>query len=162
MIMLHSDSWEKLENLVPLKVKNLICSGNGQMTVEFVIAFPIMLIIAIISLNALLFLSECAAFDRLARQAICTYASAPAYGGGSAQVSGDIQQDLQESFDKDYLEVSVEPSVSGTCSVYVAKLRFTPTLLGRNFSGKVFGVRLQPLTHSVSLAVDPYHPGAIV
>ena len=36
----------------------------GQMTVEFVVAFPAMLAIAFVAVNAILFFSDCAAFDR--------------------------------------------------------------------------------------------------
>lgn len=140
-----------------------VCSERGQMTVEFLIAFPVMIIVAVISLNAVLFFSECAAFDRLARQAICTYAAAPSYGGGCSQIIGDVQEDLQLAFDRDYLDVSVSSSGGALGYVtYTATLNFTPTLVGRNFSGAVFGVSIPPLKHEVSLVVDPYKPGAII
>ena len=41
---------------------------SGQMTVEFAVAFPVFVIVAVIAVNALLFFSDCAAFDRLARE----------------------------------------------------------------------------------------------
>ena len=47
----------------------------GQMTIEFVIAFPVALIIGFTAINAMLFFSECAAFDRLFRSSVYTYAS---------------------------------------------------------------------------------------
>lgn len=46
----------------------------GQMTIEFVVAFPAALIIGLIVINALLFFSECASFDRSFRSLVCTYA----------------------------------------------------------------------------------------
>lgn len=136
---------------------------EGQMTVEFVVAFPVMLAIALVAMNSLLFFSECASFDRLARQSICVHAAAPAYGKGSGQLAADIRSELQASFDRDWLNVEVE--VSGASfghARYVAILEFTPTLFGRSFSGNAFGVRITPLSHQVSMVVDPYRPGAIV
>lgn len=135
---------------------------EGQMTVEFVVAFPAMLAIALVAMNALLFFSECASFDRLARQSICVHAAAPAYGKGSGQLAADIQSELQASFDREWLQVEVEASGASLGHArYTATLGFTPTLFGRSFSGNVFGVRIFPLKHQVSMVVDPYRPGAI-
>ncbi len=137
--------------------------SSGQMTVEFVIAFPAMLVIAVIAVNAVLFFSECAAFDRLARQAVCTYAAAPGYGQGSAQAAAEVEASLRQQFDRKYLDVSVQTQGHSPGYVqYVATLYFTPTLVGRNYSGSVFGVSISPLQHSTSLTLDPYKPGAVV
>ena len=142
--------------------KGLMTDTRGQMTVEFVIAFPVMMIIAVIALNALLFFSECAAFDRLARQSICVHATSPAYGAGPSQLAAQVQADLESSFGHEWLAVSVESSGKSLGHVrYTAVLDFTPTLAGRSFSGKVFGVAIRPLHHEVSMVVDPYRPGAI-
>ena len=136
---------------------------EGQMTVEFVVAFPAMLAIALVAMNALLFFSECASFDRLARQSICVHAAAPAYGKGGGQIAADIQSELQASFDREWLQVEVEASGASLGHArYTATLGFTPTLFGRSFSGNAFGVRISPLEHQVSMVVDPYRPGAIV
>ena len=136
---------------------------SGQMTVEFVVAFPVMLIVAVVAVNAVLFFSECAAFDRLARPAICTYAAAPGYGQGSGWAASAIEADLRQQFDRDYLRVSVSSEGRAPGYVrYVATLDFTPTLVGRQFSGSVFGVGITPLRHSTQLTLDPYKPGAIV
>lgn len=146
-----------------LRLKRCFREEKGQMTVEFVIAFPVMLAIAIITVNAVLFFSECAAFDRLSRQAVCTCAASPGYGQSSAQVAAEVQASLEQQFDRDYLEVSVQVQGKSPGYVrYIATLSFTPTLVGRNFSGSVFGVSITPLTHSTSLTLDPYKPGAIV
>ena len=133
------------------------------MTVEFVVAFPVMLAIAVIAVNAVLFFSECAAFDRLARQAVCTYAAAPGYGQGTAQAAASAEADLRQQFNRDYLDVSVSSQGHSPGYVrYTATLSFTPTLVGRQFSGSVFGVSITPLRHSTQLTLDPYKPGAIV
>lgn len=135
----------------------------GQMTVEFVIAFPIMMIVAVVAVNAILFFSDCAAFDRLARQSICTHAAAPGYGQSSGEVASIVESELQGQFDRDYLQVSVSSEGHSPGYVrYTATLSFAPTLVGRRFSGDVFGVRITPLRHRTQLTLDPYKPGAIV
>lgn len=135
---------------------------RGQMTVEFVVAFPVMIAVAVISVNAVLFISECAAFDRLAKQAICAYGTSFGYGEGSAQAAAYVQEDLSRNFDEDHLSTAVRLE---KCPLgherYVATLYFTPSLAGRPLTGSVFGVNLTPLEHSTCLTVDPYRPGAL-
>lgn len=136
---------------------------RGQMTVEMVIALPVMLVVAIIAVNALLFFSECAAFDRLAKDAVRIHATAPGYGEETSRCLANIQADLEESFDKEYLHVSVSAQGRELGHVrFIAALDFTPTLFGRSFSGSVFGVSMPALHHETSLTISPYRPGVIV
>ena len=46
------------------------CDERGQMTVELAAAFPVLIIVAVIAVNALAFFSECAAFDNVFRDAV--------------------------------------------------------------------------------------------
>ena len=122
-----------------------------------------MLAIALICVNALLFFDACAVFDRQFRLAVTTYATSPAHGVGQSGGQGLVQSALDEVFDADYIQTSV--SVSGASPgwvTYSGKLDFTPTLFGRSFSGNAFGVSLPPLSHSVSVTIDPYKPGALL
>lgn len=63
----------------------------GQMTIEFVVAFPAMIAVAFVAINAVLFFSDCASFDRVFRNAVCTYAASPAYEQGTGESCGLIQ-----------------------------------------------------------------------
>ena len=133
------------------------------MTVEAVVALPVMLAIALISMNALLFFDACAVFDRQFRFAVTTYATSPSHLVVQNGGQGLVQSALDEVFDADYVQTSV--SVSGASPgwvTYSGKIDFTPTLFGRPFSGNAFGVSLPPLSHSVSLTIDPYKPGALL
>ena len=135
----------------------------GQMTVELAVAIPAFIAVALVVFNAMLFLENCAAFDRLAKDAVRVHASSPAYGQSASDSAALIQASLQESFSADYCEVSVQSaSVSWGFMRYTATLRFTPTLFGRPFSGVVFSTVLAPLEHSAQLTVDPYRPGAVL
>ena len=136
---------------------------RGQMTVEFMITLPILLIIAVIAVNALLFFSECAAFDRIAKEAVRIYATSPAYEQTTEQSLARIELLLNESFEKEYLscEVSVNGGAVGY-KTYTATLRFLPTLFGLGLRSEILGVSLPTLNHSTSLTVDPYKPGVII
>ena len=135
----------------------------GQMTVEVAVAFPVLIIVAAIAVNAVLFFSECAAFDRLARQAVRAYATAPAYGASADTCCAAVEQELQAAFDRPYLQVSVSrASAALDFDTYTAVLEFSPTLFGRGLRGNVFGVALPHLTHAITYTVDTYRPGVLL
>ena len=86
---------------------------RGQMTVELAVVFPALLAVAVIAVNALLFFSECAAFDRVAREAVRLHAASPAYGQGLEQGCAQVAQTVEQAFDRPYLgtRVAVEGGV---------------------------------------------------
>lgn len=136
---------------------------SGQMTVEFVVVFPVLIIVAVIAVNALLFFSECAAFDRIARDAVRTYATSPGYGQTSDHACASIGSSIDKAMNKDNLdaEVIVEGGGAGL-TTYTATLKFVPTLFGLGLKSQVFGVALPALVHGTSLTIDPYRPGVFL
>lgn len=135
----------------------------GQMTVELAVVFPVAIIVAVIAVNALLFISECASFDRLADQAIRVHATAPSYGQGTERSRALVEESLRESFARDNESVSVNASAVGLGLVrFEAELVYRPTLFGMGLHSEVFGIELPPLRHSTGLTVDPYKPGVVV
>ena len=135
---------------------------SGQGTVELAAVMPALLIVAVVSVNACAFFSECAAFDRLSRQAVRAYATSPGYGQGADQGRSRVQASLESGFDAENESVSVAvESAGGQCVRYTATLSFAPTLFGLGLKSKVFGVHLPELKHQSSLIVDPFNPGVI-
>lgn len=133
---------------------------RGQMTVEFAAMLPVILIIAVIATNALLFFSECAAFDRTARNAVRVYATSPTYGQTTEQIRACIEGSLSDAFQADFERASV--AVEGRSSdltCYTATLDYAPNLFGMGLRDSVFGVSLPHLSHQTSLTVDTYTPG---
>ena len=138
-------------------------SEHGQASVELMMALPVMIAVAVIVVNALLFFSDCAAFDRLAHQAVRVHAASPAYGQDAQRSRDLVQSELERSFARDNLEVSVTvESVSGGRLSFDATLEYSPTLFGMGLRTEVFGVRLPGLSHTVSYVVDQYKPGVVV
>lgn len=135
----------------------------GQMTIEFAVALPVLIVCAVIVSNALLFFSECAAFDRVAREAVRVCAASPAYGQGLEQSRAQVQSFIEGSFDKPYLSSKVSVSGGGMGhATFVATLEFSPTLFGLGLKDEVFGVALPRLTHAASMTVDVYKPGVVL
>ncbi len=135
---------------------------DGQMMVEFVVLFPAMLLVALTAVNAVLFLSDCAAFDRVFRNAVCTYAASPAYGQGPDQSSALVQAALEEEFAADNLGVQVSSSgTEGGIVSFSGRLSFEPTLFGKGRLGGAFGVSFPALSHETKLSVSACKPGVV-
>lgn len=138
-------------------------SERGQSTIELVAVLPVLLTVAVIVVNATLFLSECAAFDRLVPQTVRAHAASPGYGQDPTACRGLVQAQLDEAFSADNLAVSVAvEEVSGGMASFAATLEFSPTLFGLGLRSEVFGVALPRLAHTVEFTVDRYKPGVVV
>ncbi len=138
-------------------------SDRGQATVELMVALPVMIAIAVIVVNATLFFSDCAAFDRLAHQAVRVHAASPAYDQDAQRSRDLVEGELARAFDRDNLAVSVAvESVFGGRLTFRATLEYAPTLFGMGLRSEVFGVRLPRLSHTVEYTVDQYKSGVFV
>lgn len=136
---------------------------RGQMTVEMAVAFPILMIVAVIAVNALVFVSECASFDRAFSEAVRVHASARAYGQSEAGAIEEVRSDLERSFSEDNLAVDVRAENAGAgCRKFTATLQYAPTLFGLGLRDSVFGVALPHVSHSASYVIDPYKPGVFL
>lgn len=136
---------------------------RGQATVELMAVLPVLLAVAVVTVNALLFFSDCAAFDRLARQAVRVHACSPAYGQDAQESRALVQAELDRAFERDNLSttVAVEEAAGGRL-VFRATLEFSPTLFGMGLRTEAFGVALPKAAHTVSYTVDRYKPGVVV
>lgn len=136
---------------------------KGQMTVEFMAAVPVLIIVALIAVNALTFFGDCAAFDNQFREAVRVSATSPAYGQDSSASSALVKEALASSFARDNLDtqVAVQGSAGGV-TTFTGSLVYAPTLFGLGLRQEVLGVALPTLTHKVSLSVDCYKPGVLL
>lgn len=136
---------------------------DGQATVELAVTFPLFLIVAVIAVNAMLFFSDCAAFDRVSHEAVRVHAASPAYGQGPDQSRMEVARSLAETFDRSNVSshVSVEGSASGH-TTFAMTLEFSPTLFGLGLRSSIFGIKLPRLEHTTRFVIDCYKPGAIL
>lgn len=136
---------------------------RGQMTIEFAVLFPVMLMIALIACNSILFLSECSAFDRMVRESVCVFAPSPASDESSAQICALVEGSLESFSQKDYLSCTVSASAHDNgLTTYTATLFFTPTIFGAYPLRSVFDVELTPIEHPIAITVDSYKPGVFL
>lgn len=136
---------------------------SGQMTIEVAVAMPILIIVAVIAVNAMTFFGECAVFDRVACEAVRVHATSPAYKQGFDQSTALIEQAIRSEIDEPNVRVSVAHGVVSTdFDAYTMTIEFSPTLFGMGLRSEVFGVSLPSLRHSVRYVVDTYKPGVVV
>lgn len=134
----------------------------GQATVEMAVVLPVAIVVAVIVVNALTFLGTCATFDRIARQTVGAYASAPASGEDAASIAAAVERELDGAVGADNVEVSVraEGTTAGLVR-YTARIEYAPTLFGLGLREEVLGVGLPRLAHEVDMTVDAYRPGIL-
>ncbi len=144
-------------------VKGWTADDLGQATVELAVAFPVALVVAVIAVNAMLFFSDCASFDRVAREMVRIHATSPAYGQQIEQSKAKIEDGLAATFNRSNLSsrVSVE-AVDGGHVRFSATLEYAPTLFGQGMRSSVLGVSLPHLEHTEQLTVDCYKPGMLL
>lgn len=141
----------------------LISGSKGQLTVEFVVIFPVALLVALVAVNVTLFFSECAAFDRVFNTSVTTLAVSPGYGHSLAQSCSDIQNVLQDGVESDFTEIEVTSSgVQGGLVTFQAELIFSPTLFGAGTLTGVWGVSFPKLVHKAQMTVEVYKPGVVL
>ena len=135
----------------------------GQMSVEMAVAMPAILAVALVALNAMLFMGECASFDRLAYEAVRTCAASPAYGTGAQSAAGSVQAQLAASFAHDFesVDVQVEGASPGYLT-YTATLEFRPMLFGKAIDAGAFGMRMPTVQHRVRVVIDSYKTGGLL
>lgn len=144
-------------------ISSLWNNNEGQSTVELAVMFPVILIIAVICVNALTFFSECSSFDRTFKQIVTSLGPNPGYGKDISNVKSILESELQNRFDDDFLdfEVSVE-NVSGGLQEFSGNLKMYPTLFGMGLRSEIFGVPLPSLNHQQKMTIEVYKPGVII
>ena len=136
---------------------------SGQMTVELAIVFPVLIVIAVVLVNALSFAGECARFDRVSRNAIRTQTSTPALSSSSRDLVISLQDELDLSFSANNEKIVVDLNKEeGGITTYECSLFWLPTLFGMGLKSEVFGVKLFELKHSIELSTDPHRSGDIL
>jgi len=155
------------------------------MTVELAVCIPVLLAVVGVAVNLMVFLGDCARFDRLAAETVRVEATSPGYGnyGTAARVEA-VESLLSSCFaQREYLSIRVQSS-AGTAGelagddqndlsgseralgfslephheTYVCTLTYRPWGFGDSF----FGIRFSGITHTRSYTIDPFRPGVLL
>ena len=148
---------------------------RGQMAVELAVVVPVAIVVGLIVLNICRFVEACAAFDRIAPDAVIAHGVSPAGEQSALASAGEVQRHIEEALAMPSCEVSVTvlgapPVALGrglTFPVSPLLATYTCTLRYRPWPGSfvVAGVPFRPpvtLDHVRTLVVDRYRPGVVV
>lgn len=151
-------------------------SERGQMAVEMVVVLPILLAVLGIMVNLMVYLGDCARFDRVAAEAVRTQAASPGFGEyRSVSRAQDVQALIELSFaGSDYLFFEVTVSESGFGGgpeeagigfsltpfqeTYICSMQYRPWGFGDSF----FGIHFSGIPHTRNYVIDPYRPGVLL
>jgi hypothetical protein len=146
------------------------------MSVEMAVCLPVLLAMVAVAFNLMVFLGDCARFDRAAAEVVRVRATSPGHGEYGLQSARDlIERDLGEMFEgqRDYLRPSVKAhsvaadetgqdglpfSFLARQEVYECSFEYRPW----GFKNRLFGVNFPGLTHTRVFVVDPFRPGALL
>jgi hypothetical protein len=157
----------------------VISGSKGQAAVEMAVVMPVLLAVLGISVNLMVFLGDCARFDRVAAEAIRTEAASPGYNEyGSVGRADKVRSRIEASFsDSEHLSFSVAASESGLGvndadggnsdigfsllphhETFVCVMNYRPW----GFEDSFFGIKFTGIPHTRSYVIDPYRPGVIL
>lgn len=152
-------------------IKKLV-STDGQMTVELACVLPVMIVLALILLNVMVFLNCSAEFERTALQAIVIHGEEAKSSSDLAQKARIIEELLSKVFENNErvsfaVTIMPEKNSAGTFKLlslipqlyrYECEMTYTPYPLKGLFGIVDYEAPLV-LTQKVSLVVDTYRKG---
>lgn len=147
-------------------------SERAQATVEFAIVAPVLIVLALIVYNLMLFASACARFDRIAPDIVVAHAVSPAGEDAGSTSAETVRRELEAAMDGYDVEVSVEVdaggedggsmlSLVGSLRTYTCAIKMAPRPGGLSIAGIDLGAPAM-LVHERSVTIDPWRPGVVV
>lgn len=143
---------------------NRLTDTSGQMTVDLVVSLPVLIVVALIAVNVLFMLSQCASFDRVARDAVRVVAASPTYEQSLEQSAAQIKQVIENAFSEGNTTSFSVSAIDGYAGVshFDIMLEYHPTLFGMGLRTSLWGIPLPTVKHTIQVAVDPYKPGVVI
>lgn len=80
---------------------------SGQMTVEFCVLMPVVVVVLLVAYNVVCYVSLCAQFDRCARDAVVSAGTSPSGKATQASAVEEITETLQASMQSKLCEIEV-------------------------------------------------------
>ena len=154
----------------------LLRERRAQATLELAIVAPVMVVLALIVFNLMVFLAASARFDRVAPDIVIAHGVSPAGGDGAegADATAQVEAALREAMGAYDVEIEVERSEGTSASGEGSLL----TLVGalhtyrcvmhmKPWPGElsIAGVSLGPpafLVHEREVVIDPWRPGVVM
>lgn len=145
---------------------------RAQATVEMAVVTPVLLVLALIAYNVMIFAGAVARFDRVVPDIVLAHAGAPGGEGDESSIdaSATVQAQIQDAMEGYDLQVEVSSeqgttssdggllSLSGTFRTYTCTMHYEPWPSSLSIAGISLGAPAV-LTHERAVTVDPWRPG---
>ena len=148
--------------------------NSAQAVVEMAVVAPVLLILALITYNLMVFTAAVARFDRLAPDVVIARAASPATSGGSISAAalceevGAALQDAMDGYDVE-VEVVCEDggdasgsmlSLVGALRTFTCRMRMAPWPTRLTIAGVDLGAPVE-LAHERAVTIDPWRSGVV-
>lgn len=158
-----------------MSIRMRLREERAQATDEMAVVTPVLLVLALIVYNVMVFASAVARFDRVVPDIVLAHAVAPGGEGdeNSADASVTVQTQIlnaMEGYDLQ-IEVSSEQgakasdggllSLSGTFRTYTCTMHYEPWPTSLSIAGVSLGAPTT-LSHERAVTVDPWRPGVVM
>lgn len=148
---------------------------HAQATVEMAVVTPVLLVLALIAYNIMIFAGAVARFDRVVPDIVLAHAVAPGGEGDESSIdaSATVQTQIQDAMEGYDLQVEVSSeqgtassdggllSLSGTFRTYTCTMHYEPWPSSLSIAGVSLGAPAV-LTHERAVTVDPWRPGVVM
>ena len=147
---------------------------RAQAAVEMAMITPVLLVLALIVYNVMIFAGAVARFDRVVPDIVLAHAVAPGGEGDDSAVdaSATVQAQIQDAMEGYELQVEVSSeqgtatdggllSLSGTFRTYTCTMHYEPWPSSLSIAGFSLGAPAV-LTHERAVTVDPWRPGVVM
>lgn len=147
--------------------------ARAQATVEMAVVTPVLIVLALIVYNLMVFMAATARFDRVAPDAVLAHAVSPVSDGGTAASGADaVRLQLERAMEGYAVEIEVVEetgdvesdallSLVGAQRTYRCAMVYRPWPQGLSIAGVSMGAPLS-LRHERPVTVDPWRPGVVM
>lgn len=158
-----------------MSIRMRLREEHAQATVEMAVVTPVLLVLALIVYNVMIFASAVARFDRVVPDIVLAHAAAPGGEGDESSIdaSATVQAQIQDAMEGYGLQVEVSSkqgtassdggllSLSGTFRTYTCTMHYEPWPSSLSIAGVSLGAPAV-LTHERAVTVDPWRPGVVM
>ncbi len=156
-------------------IRTALHEERAQATVEMAVVTPVLLVLALIAYNVMIFAGAVARFDRVVPDIVLAHAAAPGGEGDESSIdaSATVQAQIQNAMEGYDLQVEVSSeqgtassdggllSLSGTFRTYTCTMHYEPWPSSLSIAGVSLGAPAV-LTHERAVTVDPWRPGVVM
>ena len=157
----------------PRMLPSCLRESSAQATVEMAAVVPVLLVLALIVYNLMLYASAAVRFDRVAADVVIAQGVSPsgetagADGAASvierelARAMEDYPVEVEVACEQEEAEQGTMLSLVGALRTYRCTMRFTPWPSGFSLAGVRLGVPAV-MEHERTVTVDAWRPGVVV